>query len=1034
MRTAKEHAGLHTQRLGRGVTSGDTFTTKVEVDDTATVAQWQNLGEPVYRILGDGSVIYEHLAASPAVTLPGQTWLEDVGGQTRLKIKSLDGSTLSLGGAVSVSDVYVVADQAARLALAAGVGDIAKQLDTGETYILQTLPPATAGNWVSIADITPDFATITNKPTTLSGYGITDGVSTSGSYSNPGWITGLAWSKVTGTPSTLTGYGITDGVSTSGTYADPAWLTQLAWSKVTSTPTTLVGYGITDAQPANALLTALSSIGTGDGVLAQNGSSFIRRQVQGTAGQITVTGGDGTANIVMSLPASITQATTFTTGLSLQVVGTAPLSVFSSAAGEASISLGVSHSRKYAWVRDVSDNLILHRDMTAVGGTAGTIATISAAGNIGWGVGPSSYLFDIGGTSRSLGLVATRATSSPTPTSYLSTLRSDSIVDITSGTGETHRSLSLHSHSTQTYVVELYTNVDVLPNMAFGLKGDGTTIIGRLQLPHAAAPVTPADGEIWTTTAGVYARINGATVGPLISTSIFNTANTWNAAQTFQNGGGGLPRTVISQIIDNPIIDQYRWTGSGVDYFASRHGLVGGDLLWQTAPQAAIGSHVFATMLTLTQAGSLGVGINPSAKLHLLTGANDGLRITDGTMTGVVYMTSGPVMSIGTITNHAVTFLANNAVCGVINADGTWRFGADPGGSELARIGGSARVSGSLVVGNQAGLRVVSIEGGSSGTNGGAAVYLLQGAAVGCAFGNISAILGGAYDASTSVFTAASTPIKFYAGSTLYGQFSAAGNFGIGIVPVFGLDTLGSGIQRVRFVSTNNDARITMGSQIASSQYWTISANSNTSPNITNVFVIATTDSVGGSFSQKLVINASGQVGIGNNPDGGVRLHLGTGLSGGLGFKSGATTDTFLYRVAAAVLQTDGALRLVRSSATVGAFNSTEHIRLQNSNSTAGNAAVFANYDGIGLVPNVIFGCTNVNHSGYSGTGAFSVGTRVAGTFGARFSISGDTMSFFGVSEVARQSIGGAATDPATTQTLANNIRTALINLGLCQV
>lgn len=41
-------------------------------------------------------------------------------------------------------------------------------------------------------------------------------------------------------------------------------------------------------------------------------------------------------------------------------------------------------------------------------------------------------------------------------------------------------------------------------------------------------------------------------------------------------------------------------------------------------------------------------------------------------------------------------------------------------------------------------------------------------------------------------------------------------------------------------------------------------------------------------------------------------------------------------------------------------------------------------------------------------------------------------IGFFGASAVSQQSIGAAATDAASTQTLANNIRTALINLGLC--
>jgi hypothetical protein len=38
-----------------------------------------------------------------------------------------------------------------------------------------------------------------------------------------------------------------------------------------------------------------------------------------------------------------------------------------------------------------------------------------------------------------------------------------------------------------------------------------------LTLPHGAAPTSPVNGDLWTTTAGLYARINSGTVGPLIA-------------------------------------------------------------------------------------------------------------------------------------------------------------------------------------------------------------------------------------------------------------------------------------------------------------------------------------------------------------------------------------------------------------------------------------------------------------------------------------------------------------------------------------
>jgi len=119
-------------------------------------------------------------------------------------------------------------------------------------YVLSS---TTAGvrSWVVQPTVpsTWPWSSITGTPTTLSGYGITDGVSTSGSYSNPSWITALAyskltgapttwaWSSITGTPTTLSGYGITDGVSTGSSYANPTWLTSLAYSKLTGTPSSL---------------------------------------------------------------------------------------------------------------------------------------------------------------------------------------------------------------------------------------------------------------------------------------------------------------------------------------------------------------------------------------------------------------------------------------------------------------------------------------------------------------------------------------------------------------------------------------------------------------------------------------------------------------------------------------------------------------------------------------------------------------------------------------------------------------------------
>lgn len=45
--------------------------------------------------------------------------------------------------------------------------------------------------------------------------------------------------------------------------------------------------------------------------------------------------------------------------------------------------------------------------------------------------------------------------------------------------------------------------------------GASTTDGALLNVPHGTAPTAPNDGDMWTTTAGLYVRVNGATVGPL---------------------------------------------------------------------------------------------------------------------------------------------------------------------------------------------------------------------------------------------------------------------------------------------------------------------------------------------------------------------------------------------------------------------------------------------------------------------------------------------------------------------------------------
>ena len=124
---------------------------------------------------------------------------------------------------------------------------------------------------------------VIGTPTTLAGYGITDGVTTArkvntispilgggaldhdltlslGTISD-GYISGLSWSKITGTPTTLGGYGITDG--TTKTYVDGYFITRHV-----NTNAPFVGGGSLASD-----LTLGLSLGAANTVMASDGST-----------------------------------------------------------------------------------------------------------------------------------------------------------------------------------------------------------------------------------------------------------------------------------------------------------------------------------------------------------------------------------------------------------------------------------------------------------------------------------------------------------------------------------------------------------------------------------------------------------------------------------------------------------------------------------------------------------------------------------------------------------------------------------------
>jgi len=96
------------------------------------------------------------------------------------------------------------------------------------------------------------------------------------------------------------------------------------------------------------------------------------------------------------------------------------------------------------------------------------------------------------------------------------------------------------------------------PNGLKVITAASTTSQAGFNLPHGAAPSAPVNGDLWTTTGGMFTRVNGVTVqwGGL------NVANTWTQTQTFSaiamsgassifmNAGPASPVTGVSQSVD----------------------------------------------------------------------------------------------------------------------------------------------------------------------------------------------------------------------------------------------------------------------------------------------------------------------------------------------------------------------------------------------------------------------------------------------------------------------------------------------------
>jgi hypothetical protein len=152
-----------------------------------------------------------------------------------------------------------------------------------------------------------------------------------------------------------------------------------------------------------------------------------------------------------------------------------------------------------------------------------------------------------------------------------------------------------------------------------------TTSIASIRLPHGSAPTTPTNGDVWTTTAGMYVRVNGATVGPFGQGAAWGSITGTLSSQTDLNTALGLKATIASPTFTGTVITAASVVGGAS--LRIPHG---------TAPTTPTNGDVWTTTAGVyaqvngATVGPLGAG-GGGASLPDQTGANGKVLTSNGT-------------------------------------------------------------------------------------------------------------------------------------------------------------------------------------------------------------------------------------------------------------------------------------------------------------------------------------------------------------------------------------------------------------------
>lgn len=269
---------------GAGLSGGGALSTNVTLDANLSDANPQSVGAEDPGTSDDISrADHVHPAIDLADTQQTANELDISRGGTGTALTSppnggivySDGSTLQVSSAGTLGNILISGGAASPT-----WGTIGTAFGSQTANYFFASPNGSAGAPTFRAIVPADIPTL-NQDTTGNAGTVTDGVYTSGSYSDPSWITSIAGSKVSGNIAGNAGT-VTDGVYTTGSYSNPTWITSLAGSKISGN---IPG----NAASLTAVLDA-SLGGTGQSTYA-NGELLIGDSATGELAKATLTAG-----------------------------------------------------------------------------------------------------------------------------------------------------------------------------------------------------------------------------------------------------------------------------------------------------------------------------------------------------------------------------------------------------------------------------------------------------------------------------------------------------------------------------------------------------------------------------------------------------------------------------------------------------------------------------------------------------------------------------------------------------------------------